>query len=260
MTNQLDKYYTKPHVADYCIDVLLRHTADCDTFIEPSAGSGAFIKNFTTHSFDLEPECDGVIKADWLSVDPSMFIKSCVYGNPPFGKKNKLTKRFIEKACSFADVVGFILPAVFNKHTLQKTFPSDWSLVESIQLSNDSFTEYGEDYNIPSVFQVWKRGICDINLRKVGRTDFTNKHFSIVNKENGDIFVMGAAPHTVKFPEIVIANNRGYWLQCHIQTETVINNFMSIKWSGHSCASGGVAWHTKSEIMETYEENYNESK
>jgi hypothetical protein len=259
LTNTLDKYYTKPHIAQICIDTLMKYTEHCKDFIEPSAGSGVFLRDFTTHAYDLLPECDTVEEANWLTKDTSVFQDACVYGNPPYGKRNNLSKSFIRKSCEFSKVVAFVLPAVYNKHTLQSVFTQDWRLVDSVTLPYNSFTEYGQDYHIPSVFQVWSK---DSNLpcyRVQKRLTFDNKHFSIVKENCGDIYVMGASPRTVKDPAEVSPHNRGYWIKCHISKQVVKSNFESIKWVGHSSASGGVAWHTKSEIMNVYEENYNES-
>lgn len=259
--NNLDKYYTKPAIADMCIAAMLPYTTGCKMFIEPSAGAGAFCKDFTTHAFDLEPDSEGITQADWLLVDSAQFSQACVYGNPPFGKRNSLSKAFIKKSCEFADVIAFVLPAVYNKHTLQKVFPScTWKLVETIPLPHDSFTEGADSYHIPSVFQVWKKGYTGACKRAVERKTFTNNHFSIVAKQEADLFVMGAAPNTVKLPCEVTVNNRGYWLKCHIPVVEVADKFRAISWVGNSSASGGVAWHTKTEIMNTYEENTHGSK
>ena len=261
----LDKFYTKPEAAQQCIDVLLKYTEGVDCcFVEPSAGSGAFIREFTNLAYDLAPEAENIIKQDWFTVKVNTNLPIVVYGNPPFGSRNTLTKSFIKHAIDMgAKVIAFVLPSVFNKHTLQKVFPKEWKLAESLELGYNSFTAGGEDYNIPAVFQVWIKNAwvspehpC---LRAIERKVFNNKHFSIV-KEGGDLFVMGAAPKTVKYPENVSCNNRGYWLQCHISVEDVKRNLEKATWKGFSSASGGVAWLTKTEFMNTYEENYDESK
>lgn len=253
--NTNDKYYTKVEVAEQCIKVLLEHTNDCNVFIEPSAGNGSFVRSFTTHAYDLHPERSDIETLDWLDNDRSWSGSICVYGNPPFGKRNNLSKAFIKKSCEFAKVIAFVLPSVYNKYTLQKVFPADWSLVENFPLSDDSFTEFGKDYKIPSIFQVWVKDFDGVNLRVVGRNNFSNSHFSIV-KEPSELFVMGAAPRTVKYPEQVLDNNRGYWIKCHIPQEIVKDNFERANWVGWSSASGGVAWLTKSEILDNYERNY----
>jgi hypothetical protein len=50
-----------------------------------------------------------------------------IIGNPPFGNRNALSKRFLEHSFSFSNVgtVGFILPNVYKKHTLQSIIPED---------------------------------------------------------------------------------------------------------------------------------------
>jgi hypothetical protein len=61
--NTLDKYYTKPAIADHCISLVRTHVIinPADLIIEPSAGNGAFIAQIKTLSpnytfYDLEPE------------------------------------------------------------------------------------------------------------------------------------------------------------------------------------------------------------
>lgn len=63
----MDKYYTKPEVAEKCVEILKSIVDISDyEFIEPSAGSGAFMFDFVSKAFDILPEKEGVIKADWL--------------------------------------------------------------------------------------------------------------------------------------------------------------------------------------------------
>ncbi len=239
---------------------MLKYTDDCESFIEPSAGGGVFLRDFTTHAFDLLPENAGVSQADWLTVDASSFNNACVYGNPPYGKRNHLSKAFIKKACEFSKVIAFILPAVYNKYTLQAVFPPEWKLVDKLCLPDKSFTECGKSYHIPSVFQVWVKGSSSKCMREIERLNLENKHFCFVKKGQGDLFIMGAAPHKLKNVGCVQPTNRGYWINCHTSVWLVQKNFKNIQWVGNSSASGGVSWFTKSEIINTYEENFNESK
>lgn len=253
--NELDKFYTNKDVATSCISLMLKYTQSCDVFIEPSAGSGNFIFDKTTFAYDILPEGEGIIKENWFDV----FISGtnvCVYGNPPYGKRNILSKKFIQHAISFDGVthVCFLLPSVFKKHTLQAVFPPNWGLVASLDIPDNSFTENGNTYHIPSVFQIWEKDTTHPNLRSYPRTTFSNSHFSIVGKlDSPDLFVLGAAPKTSKLPTEVTPNNRGYYLKSHIPVDILRSNLYNCTWNGNSSASGGVAWLTKTEIMENYE-------
>jgi hypothetical protein len=80
-----------------------------------------------------------------------------VFGNPPFGRQSILARKFIKHATTFADVIGFILPRSFTKPSMQRAFPLDFHLVSEIPIEKDAFLVNGLPYNVPCVFQVWKR-------------------------------------------------------------------------------------------------------
>lgn len=63
--HKLDKFYTKPAIAEYCLSLL-----DVDSYervIEPSAGSGSFSNLIPgVIAFDLDPEAAGIVSQDWF--------------------------------------------------------------------------------------------------------------------------------------------------------------------------------------------------
>ena len=230
---------------------------DSYAFVEPSAGCGNFLFDNTTLAIDILPENENVQCGDWLTTNLNPCKKWVVYGNPPFGKRNNLSRQFITHAISQPCVewVCFVLPAVYKKHTLQKVF-KNWSLIADFDLDSKSFyLPDGSSYKIPSVFQVWRRGIHDGRLNAIERTNFENKHF-IMSSGGGDVFVLGASPSTVKYPEDVTKNNRGYWLTSRIPVDTLKSLIETTPWQGNACANGGVYWLTKTEFINQYE-NYN---
>ena len=111
---QNDKYYTSSELARYCIE----KTKECigenniTEYIEPSAGSGVFLKYLDKPylAYDIEPENEGIIKQDWLELELDYKHGRCVIGNPPFGNGTKMSNRFAKKAFKVADYVSFILP------------------------------------------------------------------------------------------------------------------------------------------------------
>lgn len=252
----LNKYYTKKDVACQCISEMLKVVPADATFIEPSAGCGSFIFDNTAYAYDISPDAEGIIEANFLTVDIDT-IDVCVYGNPPYGERNKLTKQFIKHAISFGGVrwVAFVLPSVFQKHTLQKVFPANWCLVSNTILPENSFTIHGNPYKIPCVFQVWEKDSKLTNLRAKERKQFSNKHFEIVVKD-GDYFVMGASPTTLKKPNEVTPSNRGYWLKTPLPFDVLQSNLKEVPWNGKSCANGGVSWLTKTEFINQYEDHF----
>lgn len=256
---ELDKYYTSKIVADACIAEMLGVLPlplSKYHFVEPSAGSGNFLFEHTHRAFDIAPEHPAIEQQDYLLYSEKFPENTVIYGNPPYGSRNKLSRAFIERAISDSNVcaVAFLLPRVFQKHTQQRVFPENWSLTRAIELPDESFTFEGNPYKIPCVFQVWQKDWKGLDIRARCRISFSNEHFTIAT--HGDVFVMGAAPRTVKMPSEVSTNNRGYWLQCHIPMEEVVENFKQVSWQGNSSAGGGVYWLTKQELIDQYEKHF----
>lgn len=190
---ELDKYYTKKNVAERCIELMckdLPYPVCLYSFIEPSAGSGSFLFADTTLAIDIAPDQADVLEGNFLE-DTFWEPNAVVYGNPPYGKRNNLSKAFIKKAVENPCVVAvaFLLPSVFKKHTLQGVFPSDWKLTTQKDFPSDSFTFKGSPYSIPCVFQVWQKDSEKLDLRAKKRLTFENEHFKIAS--SGDVFVMG---------------------------------------------------------------------
>ena len=124
MMKLLDKFYTKPEIAQQCFDIL-RSTINIsneDILLEPSAGSGVFLKcfkNYKYEAYDIEPEGANIEQLDFLTFE-SEYKDYIVIGNPPFGHRNKLSIDFFNKASSFSKIIGFIIPNTFLKWSVQK--------------------------------------------------------------------------------------------------------------------------------------------
>lgn len=149
-----------------------------DTIIEPSAGSGAFSRQINgCIALDLQPEEEGIIKADFLKWKPESINKekTLVIGNPPFGKQCSLAIKFIKHAASFASTIAFILPKSFKKESIQARIPSDFHLMHEIDIPDNSFTLNGNEYSVPCVFQVWKQ---QSNVRKISGFGVLPKEYS----------------------------------------------------------------------------------
>ena len=78
-TNELDKFYTAPHLASKCVGEFNEHVNICDgdVVIEPSAGDGSFARFFWTKeslqfdAYDLAPEHNDIKKQEFLEFDLS---------------------------------------------------------------------------------------------------------------------------------------------------------------------------------------------
>lgn len=260
MKDELDRFYTKESIAIECINRLSKFTSQGDIFVEPSAGGGAFYKNLESPKFgyDLAPACDGVEKADWLETVPP---HDCVIvGNPPFGTRNSLTKAFIKHSLQFAKCIAFILPASYRKETTQRVFPDSWMLVHNYDLPDNSFLLDDKPYHVPCVFQVWMKkelakGLTD--LRESSKIPITTKDFVFCKKDEADFFVFGASPSKIIEKELVLPTNRGYYIKQMVSGVRELFGVTDWKAKANSTVSGGVAWYSKQEIINIYEEHKN---
>lgn len=278
MKVNFDQFYTKYESAKFCVDIL-KDTIKNTTlaFIEPASGKGDFSQQICCRSFDIDPKTPFVlptdstknnlstVKADFLEIDINTFNKdTCIFGNPPFGNKNHLSKAFIEKSISLHDVkvIAFVLPNCFNKYSMQKVFPANWKLVSNTKLPKNSFyTDIPQkngkhDYHVPCTFQIWVRDnfIDSPDLREVSYGTICND-FEIVSKSDSpDFFIFGAAPSKIYSPEQVQQTNRGYYIKSFINTHELYDRIQSVDWKSgaNSSVSGGVAWFTKDEIIKLY--------
>ena len=247
----LDRFYTNPEVAELCYNKLLPYITPTDILIEPSAGDGSFFSLMRNPkiAYDLDPQYPDIIKADFLK---QKIPKDCIIiGNPPFGTRNKLSKAFIRHCIPHAKTIAFILPQVFQKETMQKVFPEDYSLILDYTLPKNAFRLDGNEYHVPSTFQIWTRTQNTINLRKSVQTKQTTTDFTFTNN-NPTHFIFGAAPYKVITKEKVKPNNRGYYIKSNV--ENIEEIFKNINWKSYalSSVSGNVAWFSKQEIIDAY--------
>lgn len=163
--NKLDQYYTKPVIADKCLDILLdyleTHLGTKDySFVEPSAGTGSFLREgLKWEAYDLEPKAPCIIKRDFFTVED--LKGKIVVGNPPFGFASSLALKFLNHCAEHeAKVVAFILPKTFKKTLFQDKVSGKLHLIEEVDLPKDSFLLDGEEYDVPCVFQVWESREC----------------------------------------------------------------------------------------------------
>lgn len=152
----IDQYYTSLEVAQSCVEILRGLVPYDRTWIEPSAGTGVFLSLVPEAiGYDIDPKHTRIKRADFLEV---LVPNGCVvFGNPPFGRQSTLARKFIRHAAENADWIGFILPRSFTKPSMQKAFPLCFHLVHSVALPFNSFVVNDAPYDVPCVFQVWKR-------------------------------------------------------------------------------------------------------
>jgi len=191
--NITDKYYTSESTVKLCYKYIIEYLEikKTDLVIEPSAGDGAFIsiiKKLTNNYIfiDIEPNNKDIIKQDYLELDINNYNYNNIHiiGNPPFGRQSSLAIKFIKKSVKFAASISFILPKSFKKSSLQKYFPLNYHLKLSIDLPENSFLVNNKSYDVPCVFQIWKKE----NILRLNNITLEPLNFEFVNKNsNPDI-------------------------------------------------------------------------
>lgn len=164
MKSSLDKFYTKPKIADLCI-ATLNNISNIDLWLEPSAGAGVFLSRLPTPrlGLDLEPDSSDIIEQDFFTYTPPNNVHVAVIGNPPFGKNSSLAIKFFNHAASWATVIAFIVPKTFKKTSVQNKLNLGWVLQQELDLPKNSFDLISDDnilstYDVPCVWQVWVKG------------------------------------------------------------------------------------------------------
>ena len=111
---ELDKYYTSDELAKYCVKKTKEIIGEenISEWLEPSAGGGSFLNHLpiNTLAYDIAPEDNRITKQDYLTLDLEYKKGRCIIGNPPFGNRNNLIKKFYNKSIKIGDYVAFILP------------------------------------------------------------------------------------------------------------------------------------------------------
>ena len=168
----LNKFYTNEEAVNICYNAIKKYLKikKNDLIIEPSAGAGSFIniikrlsKNYIF--YDIKPEHIDVTKANFLKMynnltDSNNISCNChIIGNPPFGSKSSMAIKFIKHSANIlkAKSISFILPISFKKASFQKSFPLNYHLIYEVRLPLNSFTYFGKNKEIKTIFQIWVR-------------------------------------------------------------------------------------------------------
>lgn len=188
-----EQYYTKESISKFCVNATHERFPlnTFDMIIEPSAGTGSFIKALIPKigsgssnkilSYDIEPKYKDIIKQDYLTThfDVNRETKILVIGNPPFGRQSSLAKKFIKHSCQFADVIAFILPKSFKKESMNNCFDLYFHKIYETNLENNAFIFENQEYSVPCIFQIWER--------QESRREYTHKveenhHYTFVKE------------------------------------------------------------------------------
>ena len=158
----IDKYYTKPFIAEY-YNHIIQNLYDCDAhkIIEPTAGNGAFLSVFqTVEAYDLEPGGPDIIQKDVFTLMTEDVQNSICIGNPPFGMNGSMAIKIMNHLmANQAHAICFILPRSFKKQSMQNKLDINYHLVFENDVIDDAFVVSGTTHHVPCVFQIWERKV-----------------------------------------------------------------------------------------------------
>lgn len=175
----LAQFYTKSEISKELLTYI-----DINLFklvIEPSAGNGSFSLQIPNcKAFDIEPQHESILKQDFFTLEiETNPEETLIIGNPPFGRQSSLALKFIKKSCLLANTIAFILPLSFIKQSMQDRVPLTHSLFFQKKLNKNSFLFNNEDYDVPCVFQIWKKTETPRNKQQKETSDY----FKFVEKK-----------------------------------------------------------------------------
>lgn len=143
---------------------MLGRRADPDVlFVEPSAGTGAFVRPLLdagrkVRAVDIDPKFSAVTRMGFLNAegvfdgDHSAIV---TIGNPPFGKNACLAVQFFNRAARHSDEIAFIVPRTFRKMSLHKRLHGMFHLSEDGDVESRAFIRFGNPHDVPCAWQIW---------------------------------------------------------------------------------------------------------
>lgn len=265
MPNSLDQFYTLESDVDMCIAVVkeLYDLSKFEAIVEPSAGEGAFSSKLLSYgiiALDLEPMGEGIIEQDFLTYSPT-FKNALTIGNPPFGRRGSLAKKFIKKASSFSNVIAFILPSIFMKPSFTNNLPPYLHLVKTVKGIDTFKLPDGKLHKVNCCFQIWEKKsskrekIVEPNTHK----DFTitHAHLSRTSEDqlsklkNDNDFCIGQV--TGKLADIEnISKGSQYFIKDNTSAKTVRKVFEEEKLTQPHAYNMGAVSFSRADIVAIY--------
>lgn len=260
MKVDLDKFYTPKSVAKKCIESI--DLKKYDKIIEPSAGNGSFSKQIENClAYDIAPEDPSIIKQDFLDLKKVEGEHILFIGNPPFGSRSSLAKKFIEHSIELgAETIAFVLPNTFNKYLMQKVFPKEWRLTNIIKLDCE-YKANKVDYFVPSSFFIWTKQIGEINLRKEKPEPITDFKFLSRGDKTADFTISGLNGKIIEVADVKNTKGVHYVKVCEGHTiEEIKEKIKNTPFEFFSSVNGGNCWISQKDIEEKYNESWGNKK
>lgn len=257
----LDQFYTRPDVAASCVGLAQAYVRSRGLsprlWIEPSAGSGAFLSNLPEPrlGIDLEPAAPGIEKGDFLDWRPDGPDEGIItIGNPPFGKNSSLALRFLNHAGGFSRAVCFVLPRTFEKCSMQRRVAPWLHLAEQHSLGQEAFEFEGLPYSVPCVFQIWERSD---ELRRIERQAMSHAHFEFTTPDRAEFSLqrVGARAGLISDEVLGKAPTSHYFIRQLAPQRDVRAALAGIDWTPIRSRTAGNPSISKTEVIAAYEES-----
>ena len=290
-SSEKDQFFTPDHIVEKCWsvfnEVVLLNEININeinineinineininayTFIEPSAGDGAFLKVLpkNTIALDIEPRHNSIVKQDYLLWQPADKTKKyIVFGNPPFGLRGHMALNFINHSSPFADYVCFILPQLFEsdgKGSPRKRIVG-YNLIYSEKMSALFYTPENTNVSVNAVFQIWSKvstnakynlstppqDIIKVYSLSDGGTVASTRNKKMLDK--CDIYLPSTCfgKENMKLYErfIDLPGQKGYGIVFLKNKETMCQHSKTIDWSNVSFLSTNSAYNLRTSLI-----------
>ena len=250
----LDQFYTRPDVAARLVAELVHEVPAPALWLEPSAGSGAFLNVLPEPrlGLDIDPAGPGIVQADFLTwTPPDGTGPIWVVGNPPFGRASRLAMRFFNHAAAFADGIAFIVPRTFEKPFIQNRLNLYFHLVREEVLPLDTFVFRGAPKSVPCVFQVWQRFTTPRSIIQGARV---HEDFNFGKREGADLCFQRVGVRAGKTSEQIgqQADESHYFLHDRTPDRRVRRILDSIDWTPIKHRTAGNPSIGKADLVAAY--------
>lgn len=261
---ELDQYYTRPEIVALCMEYVAKEIPmkEIATWLEPSAGTGAFLTCLPTPriglDIDAEHKHDEVLTADFKEWKggPALSRPVVTIGNPPFGRNASDALQFVNIAATFSDWICMILPRTFDKVTMQNKINLNFELVKSHRLPADSFLHEDRPYDVPCCFQIWRR-LPTGEKRTRRHHHRTHQDFKFVGQKEKPHFAfqrVGANAGLASTEGLDKSWKSNHFIRVNdgVDPKKVMDALNSIDWSGISGNTAGNPSISKGEMIEAY--------
>lgn len=246
-----EQFYTPKAVALEVLDRVLKASgAQNRAFLEPAAGSGAFVEAAKARGFseiiamDIEPKHPEVVKANFLERNPRV-QHAITVTNPPFGRNNALSIPFFNKAAQHSDVIAFIVPRSWRKWSVLNRLDRNFALIDDWDLNIDYVDEHEQEVhgigNLRTCVQVWQKiPGYQRNLIKIENLGLFEK----TTPENADVsftqFGYGSGTFTQNF-EKTPNTTKAFLRLTHPRTLEAMKNVDYSKFRNHTAYTEAVS-------------------